>query len=86
MVAPLAPTSSAMPLPMFLLAPVTSATFPASSCAIVRLLLAWLTRPAQLPDCFTVTTVFGFIWWRLGMPGKPGRSAPKESVDYESVD
>ena len=51
MTAPLAPTSSAMPLPMFLLAPVTSATLPASSSAIVI--------PPQLPDCFTVTTFFG---------------------------
>src|SRR3954453_22148370 len=45
-----------MPLPLFLLAPVTSATLLASSSAIV---IAPLRLPAQLPDCFTVTTFFG---------------------------
>lgn len=25
-----------------------------------------------------VALVLGFIWWRLGMPGKPGRSTPAE--------
>ena len=25
-----------------------------------------------------VALVVGFIWWRLGMPGKPGRSNPAE--------
>ncbi len=28
-----------------------------------------------------VLAVVGFIWWRIGMPGKPGRSAPKETTD-----
>ncbi len=25
--------------------------------------------------------VLGFIWWRIGMPGKPGRTTPKETTD-----
>ncbi len=25
-----------------------------------------------------VALVLGFIWWRVGMPGKPGRSKPTE--------
>ena len=25
--------------------------------------------------------VLGFIWWRIGMPGKPGRATPKETTD-----
>jgi len=28
-----------------------------------------------------VALVLGFIWWRLGMPGKPGRSAQTESAN-----
>jgi len=28
-----------------------------------------------------VLAVAGFIWWRLGMPGKPGRATPEQSPD-----
>jgi membrane protein DedA with SNARE-associated domain len=28
-----------------------------------------------------VAAVLGFIWWRLGMPGKPGRQAPNETIE-----
>ena len=26
-----------------------------------------------------VALVVGFVWWRLGMPGRPGRSGPRSA-------
>jgi membrane protein DedA with SNARE-associated domain len=41
-----------------------------------------MLQPFDLAIAVAVAAaILGFIWWRLGMPGKPGRSAPNETTD-----